>query len=112
MIYQSVSNILAIRCISFESFFRKRFAEATVKAQSTGIKGAFVEGSAHGLASGLIYLAEALLFFVGAVLVSRGTYTYNQMLEVLNLVVFSVSIGSQMMTFSEFILFRCALIAS
>ena len=82
----------------------KRFNEAITKAQATGIKGAFIEGSAYGLASGLIYLAEALLFFVGAVLVSRGTYTYLQMVEVFNLVVFSVSVGSQLMVFSKY---RC-----
>jgi ATP-binding cassette subfamily B (MDR/TAP) protein 1 len=46
-------------------------------------------------------LAEALLFFVGAVLISRGLYTYLQMVEVLNLVVFSVTIGSQLMAFSK-----------
>jgi len=46
-------------------------------------------------------LAEALLFFVGAVLIARGLYTYLQMVEVLNLVVFSVTIGSQLMAFTE-----------
>ena len=56
------------------------------------------------MASGLIYLAEALLFYVGAVLIARGLYTYLQMVEVLNLVVFSVTIGSQLMGFSAFFL--------
>ena len=103
---QSVSNILAIRCISFEAVFKKRFDEAVEKAHASGVKGAFVEGSAYGLASGLIYLAEALLFFVGAVLVSQGTYTYLQMVEVFNLVVFSISISSQLMVFSKCRSFR------
>ena len=59
-----------------------------------------VEGCTFGVASCLIYLAEALLFFIGAVLISRGLYTYLQMVEVLNLVVFSVTIGSQLMASS------------
>jgi hypothetical protein len=46
-----------------------------------------------------IYAAEALLFYVGAVLISRGTYTYLQMMEVLNLVMFTVL---QLMALSEF----------
>jgi ATP-binding cassette, subfamily B (MDR/TAP), member 1 len=57
--------------------------------------------SSYGVASGLIYLAEALLFYVGAVLIACGLYTYLQMVEVLNLVVFSVTIGSQLMAFSK-----------
>ena len=60
-----------------------------------------VEGCTQGIASGLIYLAEALLFYVGAVLIANGSYTYLQMVEVLNLVVFSVTIGSQLMGFSK-----------
>jgi ATP-binding cassette subfamily B (MDR/TAP) protein 1 len=61
-----------------------------------------VEGCTFGVASGLIYAAEALLFYVGAVLIARGTYMYLQMVDVLNLVVFTVSIGSQLMAFSTF----------
>ena len=61
---------------------------------------AFVERS-YGVASSIIYIAEALLFYVGAVLFSRGTYTYYlQMVEVMNLV-FTVTIGSQLISFSE-----------
>lgn len=44
----------------------------------------------------------ALLFYVGAVLVANGTYTYLRMVQVLQLVVFSVSIASQLMTFSMY----------
>ncbi|EPS95325.1 hypothetical protein FOMPIDRAFT_64170, partial [Fomitopsis schrenkii] len=61
----------------------------------------------------IIYLAEALLFYVGAVLIARGTYSL-QMVRVLNLVVFSVSIGSQLMGFSKRIscsVFTCLLTA-
>ena len=47
-------------------------------------------------------VALSLLFFVGAVLIARGLYMYLQMVEVLKLVVFSVTIGSQLMAFSEY----------
>lgn len=87
--------------MAFESVFQEQFDRAVVNAHSIGVRGAFVEGCTYGVASALIYLAEALLFFVGAVLIAQGTYTYLQMVEVLNLVVFSVSIGSQLMAFSK-----------
>lgn len=88
--------------MSFETVFRQQFDTAADRALITGIKGAFVEGCTLGLSSGLIYLAEALLFYVGAVLMANGTYDYLQLLEVLNMVVFTVSIGSQLMAFSEY----------
>ena len=45
------------------------------------------------------YGFPALLFYVGAMLVANGTYTYLQMVQVLNLLISSVSIAAQMMVF-------------
>ena len=98
--YESISNIRAIRAMSLERAFDTNFSDCVEKAQLTGMRGALVEGCSFGITNGLIYLAEALLFFVGAVLVSNGTYTYLRMVEVLNLVVFTVTIASQLMAFS------------
>ena len=86
--------------MTLDRVFQEQFDASAEKALSTGVQGAFVEGCTFGVASGLIYFAEALLFYVGAVLVSKGTYTYLQMVQVLNLVVFTVTIGSQLMAFS------------
>ena len=47
------------------------------------------------------YLAEVLPFYFGAVFITRGLYMHSRMAEVLNLVVFSVTIGSQRMGFSK-----------
>ncbi|KII91881.1 hypothetical protein PLICRDRAFT_104545 [Plicaturopsis crispa FD-325 SS-3] len=99
--YEAISNIRGIRSMAFESIFQRQFDNATDEALHTGIKGALVEGCTYGVASALIYFAEALLFYVGAVLIARGTYTYLQMVEVLNLVVFTVTIGSQLMAFTQ-----------
>ncbi|KAJ6491594.1 P-loop containing nucleoside triphosphate hydrolase protein [Mycena vulgaris] len=85
----------------FEGVFRAQFDRATDRALAAARKGAFVEGCTYGVACGLIYLAEALLFYFGAVLVARGTYTYLQMVQVMNLVVFTVTIGSQLMAFTQ-----------
>jgi ATP-binding cassette subfamily B (MDR/TAP) protein 1 len=102
--YEAIINVRGIRAMAFEKLFWNDFDKATNRALTTGVRGAFVEGCTYGVASGLIYLAEALLFYVGAVLIAKGTYTYLQMVEVLNLVVFSVTIGSQLMAFSTFFL--------
>ncbi|KAM6489812.1 P-loop containing nucleoside triphosphate hydrolase protein [Amanita muscaria] len=83
--------------MSIKAAFGARFNKALL----TGVKGALVEGCTYDVASGLVYLAEAILFYVGAVLIASGTYTYLQMVEVLNLVVLSVIIGSQLMAFTQ-----------
>ena len=87
--------------MGFERIFQEKFDKSVDQAQATGVRGAFVEGGTHGVASGLIYLAEAVLFYVGAVLIAIGTYTTLRMFQVLNLVVFTVTIGSQLMVFSK-----------
>ena len=87
--------------MGFESAFQTKFDSAVDSALTTGVRGAFVEGCSYGVASALIYLAEALLFYVGAVLIANGTYSYLQMIQTLQLVVFSVSIGSQLMAFTH-----------
>ncbi|EMD36980.1 hypothetical protein CERSUDRAFT_95248 [Gelatoporia subvermispora B] len=99
--YDAVSNVRAIRAMGFEDTFQEKFDNFVDSALRMGVRGAFIEGCTYGVASALIYLAEALLFYVGAVLIARGTYSYLQMVQVLNLVVFSVSIGSQLMAFTQ-----------
>ncbi|KAH9974422.1 P-loop containing nucleoside triphosphate hydrolase protein [Lactifluus volemus] len=99
--YETIVNIRGIRAMGFESVFLERFNQSSEKALRTGVRGAFVEGCTYGVASSLIYLSEGLLFFAGAVFVSQGTLTYLQMIQVLNLVIFSVSIGSQLMAFTH-----------
>lgn len=105
--YEAIIHARSIRAMGFEGVFKKKFEDSVERALTTGVKGAMVEGCTYGVASGLIYLAEALLFYVGAILVAKGTYTYLQMVQVLNLVVFTVTIGSQLMAFSEFLFFSC-----
>ncbi|PPQ92085.1 hypothetical protein CVT25_008266 [Psilocybe cyanescens] len=99
--YDTVINIRGIRSMSFDGVFKAQFDASVDKSLKTGIRGGFVEGCTYGVASGLIYFAEAALFYVGAVLIARGTYTYLQMVQVLNLVVFTVTIGSQLMGFTQ-----------
>ena len=93
--------------MGFETAFQDKFDKSVDEALTTGVRGAFVEGCTYGVASALIYLAEALIFYVGAVLIAHGTYDYLRMIQVLNLVVFTVSIGSQLMAFSKFFDFQC-----
>jgi hypothetical protein len=83
---KALSNIRAIRSM--------QFSLAAERALAMCLRGALVEGSTHGMVRAFIYVAEAMLFYVGATLVARGK------LEVLNLVVFTVTVGSQLLSCS------------
>ena len=61
-----------------------------------------MEGCAHGVANAPIYLSKAVLFYVGDALVVNDTYEYLRMVQVLNLLAFTVTIGSQLMSFSTY----------
>ncbi|TFK52865.1 P-loop containing nucleoside triphosphate hydrolase protein [Heliocybe sulcata] len=99
--YDIISNIRGIRSMGFEKVFQVQFEKTVGEALSTGVRGAFVEGCTYGVASSLIYLAEALLFYIGAVFIAKGIYTYLQMIETLQLIVFTVTLGSQLMSFTN-----------
>jgi len=88
--------------MGFEHVFAEQFDESLQVALKTGVRGALVAGTGYGVANGLIYIAQGLIYYVGAVMMARGTYTYLQLLEVVNLVVFSVSIAAQIMTFGKY----------
>ncbi|KAG8877670.1 hypothetical protein FRB97_003197 [Tulasnella sp. 331] len=97
--FDTVSSVRAIRSMALEEVFCQLFDEAADGALEAGVHGAFVAGGGYGVANGLVYLAQAVIFYVGAVMLSNGTYSYLKMLTVLNLVVFTMSIAAQLMTF-------------
>ncbi|KIY52629.1 P-loop containing nucleoside triphosphate hydrolase protein, partial [Fistulina hepatica ATCC 64428] len=99
--YNAVQNIRGIRAMGLDAAFQQRFDTAVNSAFCIARQGAFYAGCTYGVASGLIYLAEAMLFGVAAVLMAHGQISYLKMVETLNLVVFSVTIASQIMSFTE-----------
>ncbi|EJD51851.1 P-loop containing nucleoside triphosphate hydrolase protein [Auricularia subglabra TFB-10046 SS5] len=99
--HDAIANIREIRSMAFESVFKEQYDDAVDRALRSGTRGGFAEGGTVGVASALIYVAEALLFYVGAILIAKGEYTYLQMMQVLNLVAFTVTIASQLLAFVE-----------
>ena len=90
--------------MSLEPVLQSQFNRATSAALSCLRSSRRVRRKMIVWSSALIYLAGALLFYVGAILVANGTYTYLQLVlvQILNLVVFTVTIYSQLMALSSF----------
>ena len=99
--YDVIINIHGIRYMGFEGLFKAQFDSSMNKALTTGVQCTFFEGCTYIFASGLIYLAESLLFYIGAVIIARGLYTYLQTMNFLIPIMFSVTIGSQLAAFTK-----------
>ncbi|QRW13275.1 ABC transporter [Ceratobasidium sp. AG-Ba] len=97
--YNAVANVRAIRAMAMESVFKAQFERSLESAMKSGVQGAFITGCGFGVLNALIYVAEAALFYVGAVLMAKQGYSYLRMLQALNLVVFSVTIAAQLLSF-------------
>lgn len=99
--YDMVLNIRAIRSMSLESIFRAKFLQSVENAKSAGTNSAFFEGLGCAIVNTLTFLTQGLFYYVGARFMTMGFYTFEHMVEVLNLVAFSLIIAAQMMQFTS-----------
>ncbi|KNZ55622.1 hypothetical protein VP01_262g4 [Puccinia sorghi] len=93
--HQTISNNKAIRAMSLEPLMRERFIECTIKSRKMFIRSSPLHGLSSGLNIAMTYLADGLLFYVGAVLVMKGLYTFEKLLQVFSLIIFSVTFAGQ-----------------
>ena len=97
--YNMVHNIRGIRSMSLERVFEQSFLDAVKWVQHHGIRSAPFSGFGYGLKDACTYLAEALLYYVGAVLLIKGKLTLEGMMIVLNLILFAVTFAAQILAY-------------
>ncbi|KAE8250579.1 hypothetical protein A4X13_0g4590 [Tilletia indica] len=95
--FDMTANIRAIRSMALDQIFMCRFAAVDQETLRNGIRTGPIVGIGVGLAEALTYLAEAVLFYVGTILIVNGHYTFERMIVVFNLMVFAVTFSSQML---------------
>ncbi|KAA1120133.1 hypothetical protein PGT21_037188 [Puccinia graminis f. sp. tritici] len=91
----TISNTKAIRAMSLEPLMRERFVEYSIKSRKMFIRSSPLHGISSGLNIAMTYLADGLLFYVGAALVMKGLYTFEKLLQVFSLIIFSVTFAGQ-----------------
>ncbi|KAJ9474629.1 putative Alpha-factor-transporting ATPase (putative) [Pseudozyma hubeiensis] len=89
----------AIRSMGLEPVFDTMYQVAVDEAQRCGMGSSVFAGFGHGMSDALTYIAEALIFYVGARLMIEGEYGFQRMMEVFNLIIFAVTFAAQMLTF-------------
>ncbi|XP_014557496.1 hypothetical protein COCVIDRAFT_96814 [Bipolaris victoriae FI3] len=91
VLHETFVNIKTVRCLGLESHFRKKYRYATTEAVKLGMKRALYSGSIFGLAfTGVIFVA-ILLYWYGALLMSRNEYTANKVMECFLILMLSVN---------------------
>ncbi|SPO30837.1 related to STE6 - ABC transporter [Ustilago trichophora] len=97
--HSMVSHIRSIRSMGIETVFDRMYQFAVADAQRHGMRSSIFSGFGHGMSEALTYIAEALIFFVGAKLMISGEYDFKRMMQVFNLIIFAVTFAAQMLTF-------------
>ncbi|KAJ1025207.1 hypothetical protein NDA16_002711 [Ustilago loliicola] len=96
--HSMVSHIRSIRSMGLETVFDRMYQLAVADAQRCGMRSSVFSGFGHGLSEALTYIAEALIFFVGAKLMISGEYDFKRMMQIFNLIIFAVTFAAQMLT--------------
>jgi ATP-binding cassette subfamily B (MDR/TAP) protein 1 len=91
ILHETFVNIRTVRCLGLENHFRKKYRHATSEAVKLGIKRAIYSGSIFGLAfTGVIFMA-ILLYWYGALLMSRDEYTASKVMECFLILMLSIN---------------------
>ncbi|KAF1913806.1 P-loop containing nucleoside triphosphate hydrolase protein [Ampelomyces quisqualis] len=91
LLHETFVNIRTVRCLNLEDHFRRKYKAATTAAVNVGIKRALYSGSIFGLNFAGVLFVAILLFWYGAVLVSKNEYTVSQITETFLILMLSVN---------------------
>lgn len=97
--FETLANVRGIRGMALEDCFRERFAAEAAECRTTGLHAGLVVSVAQAAGAAMPLCAQALLLFVAATFIGNGTMAYPNALQVITLVLFSLTFGAQMLVF-------------
>ncbi|WVR05015.1 hypothetical protein IAU60_002027 [Kwoniella sp. DSM 27419] len=97
--YESIANVRGIRAMALDSAFLEKFSTDARRAKVLGYRAAWFIAMSGGVSGGLPLFAQALMNFAGSEFMLSNIMNYQQMLQVYNLVLFSITFGTQMLDF-------------
>lgn len=99
---ETFANIRVVRALTLEGYFHKKYVKATYRALIVGLKRSALSGFFFGLSDCGIIFVTALIFYYGAVLVSSGKFSVEDILTVLTMLLFSIANANAIIAFGEF----------
>ncbi|KAJ8098752.1 P-loop containing nucleoside triphosphate hydrolase protein [Lipomyces tetrasporus] len=97
--YECITKVRTVKTLTLERHFREKLNTASRAIRSTGLKRGFYIGIASGLNSLSDSVVLVIVFFYGAVLISKATYSVIQFFTVANLVTISFGVTSSALKF-------------
>jgi ATP-binding cassette subfamily B (MDR/TAP) protein 1 len=98
IIYETRNGIKTIICSNLQKHFQTKFSEKLSKVLSCGLK----RGISMGFSINIIYLlasiAQAIMLYYGFKLVSNGEYTLVKMMQIVMMILMSVTFLSELMS--------------
>ncbi|WVQ71433.1 hypothetical protein IAR50_000970 [Cryptococcus sp. DSM 104548] len=97
--YESVANVRGIRAMALNDAFEDRFAKNAKAAKAAGKRSAWNMAIGGAIGGCLPLFAQAVMNFAGSEFMIQGRMNYEQMLQVYNLVLFSLTFGAGLLDF-------------
>ncbi|WRT66924.1 uncharacterized protein IL334_003889 [Kwoniella shivajii] len=97
--YESIANIRGIRAMTLDSAFRAKFQQDAIQAKQLGDKTAWTIAMGGAVAAAIPLFAQALMNWAGAQFMLKNIMNYQEMLQVYNLVLFSLTFSAGMLDF-------------
>lgn len=91
LLAELVANIRTVASLSMESRLNKQYYEYLSQSKDVDMKTGIKSGFGNGLSQGLLFAAQAILFYFGGEFVSDGRITFEKMFGVLLAIMLSAS---------------------
>ncbi|KAL2061268.1 hypothetical protein VTL71DRAFT_7541 [Oculimacula yallundae] len=88
---ETFANIRVVRALTLEDHFKEKHNQATANTYKTGIFRSIYSGTLFGLVDALSYMVTAVVFYYGAMIVTRREIPVSSILEVANLLLFGIA---------------------
>ena len=88
---ETFTDIRTVRALTLESYFHRKYTQATSSAFAVGVKRAMYSGFFFGMSDSAIMFITALIFWFGAYLAQHNEYSVKSILTVFSLLLFSTA---------------------
>ncbi|RDL31099.1 Bile salt export pump [Venustampulla echinocandica] len=95
---ETFSNIRVVRALTLEHHFRRKHHQGAAHICKTGLSRAIYSGLLYGLTDGVSIFVTALVFYYGAVTITNGEQTVARVIQVVNLLLFSIANANAMIS--------------
>lgn len=95
---ETFANIRVVRALTLENHFARKHRVATMDTYKTGVSRGIFCGSLFGATDAISFSIIALIFYYGTVLITSGSHSLNNIIQVVNLLLFAISNASNMLS--------------